>query len=40
VPVLAPEGFLSEEELALLDAALPPDEVSDSGASEEAEWTQ
>lgn len=40
VPVVAPEGFLSEEELALLDAALPPDEVSDSGASEEAEWTQ
>jgi chemotaxis signal transduction protein len=40
VPVLAPEGFLSEEELALLDAALPPDEASDSGASEEAEWTQ
>jgi chemotaxis signal transduction protein len=40
VPVVAPEGFLTEEELALLDAALPPDEVSESGASEEAEWTQ
>jgi chemotaxis signal transduction protein len=40
VPVVAPEGFLSEEELALLDAALPPDEASESGTSEEAEWTQ
>jgi len=40
VPVVAPEGFLSEEELALLDAALPQDEISESGASEEAEWTQ
>jgi chemotaxis signal transduction protein len=40
VPVVAPEGFLTEEELALLDAALPPDEVSEPGASEEAEWTQ
>jgi hypothetical protein len=37
---VAPEGFLTEQELALLDAALPPDEVSESGASEEAEWTQ
>jgi chemotaxis signal transduction protein len=40
VPVVAPEGFLSEAELALLDAALPQDEMSESGASEEAEWTQ
>ena len=40
VPVVAPEGFLSEEELALLDASLPQDEAPESGVSEEAEWTQ
>ena len=40
VPVVAPEGFLSEEELGLLDAALPQVEVAESGASEESERTQ
>jgi len=40
VPVVAPAGFLTEEELDLLDAALAPDEAAEPGASEEAEWTQ
>lgn len=34
VPVVRPEGFLSDEELMMLDAALPPPEV----ASEESEF--
>jgi chemotaxis signal transduction protein len=40
VPVVEPAGFLTPEEMALLDAALPPDETPEAGAKEEAEWTQ
>lgn len=40
VPVVAPEGFLNEEELALLDAALSQDKAAEPAAGEEAEWTQ
>jgi chemotaxis signal transduction protein len=38
VPVVAPEGFLTPEEVALLDASLPQDDdTQKSAASEEAE---
>jgi len=40
VPVLAPEGFLTPEEMALLDAALQSEETPEAGADEEAERTQ
>jgi chemotaxis signal transduction protein len=40
VPVVAPEGFLTPEELAVLDSALAPDETPEAGAEEDAEWTQ
>jgi len=40
VPVVAPEGFLTTEEVALLDAALQSEEIPEAGADEEAEWTQ
>jgi hypothetical protein len=40
VPVVAPEGFLTPEEVALLDAALQSEEIPEAGADEEAEWTQ
>lgn len=36
VPVVRPEGFLSDDELAMLDSALPPPEVSSEGLEEEA----
>jgi len=36
VPVVRPDGFLSLEELALLDAALPPVEKSSGEGLEEA----
>ena len=37
VPVVRPEGFLSEDELMKLDAALPPPEVSSEEPEAEAE---
>jgi chemotaxis signal transduction protein len=40
VPVVNPNGFLSAEELQLLDAALVPLEASDDAASEETDLTQ
>ena len=40
VPVVRPEGFLSEEELLLLDAALPPPEVADEEPEAEDELLQ
>jgi hypothetical protein len=40
VPVVEPAGFLTPEEMALLDAALPPDKAPEAGAKEEAEWAQ
>jgi chemotaxis signal transduction protein len=40
VPVVEPAGFLTPEEMALLDAALPPDKAPEAGANEEAEWAQ
>lgn len=40
VPVVAPEGFLTPEEMALLDAALQSEETPEAGADEEAERTQ
>jgi chemotaxis signal transduction protein len=40
VPVVEPEGFLTPEEMALLDAPLPSDKAPEAGANEEAEWTQ
>src|SRR5215470_658644 len=40
VPVVHPEGFLSADELMLLDAALPPPEDSHPNPDEGAELTQ
>jgi chemotaxis signal transduction protein len=40
VPVVSPEGFLSAEELALLDAALPPLEEAVDPAAEGTELAQ
>jgi hypothetical protein len=40
VPVVHPEGFLSLEDLALLDAALPPMEIPDEEAAEGTELAQ
>jgi chemotaxis signal transduction protein len=40
VPVIEPEGFLTPEEMALLDAALLADGTREAGANEEAELTQ
>jgi chemotaxis signal transduction protein len=40
VPVVEPEGFLTPEEMALLDAPLPPDKAPEAGTNEEAERTQ
>ena len=40
VPVVAPEGFLTPEELALLDASFPQDDSPEPAANEEAEWKQ
>jgi len=40
VPVLHPEGFLSAEELSLLDAALPPVNASGEQAPSDSEETQ
>jgi len=40
VPVVEPEGFLTPEEMALLDAALQPDKTSEAAANEETERTQ
>ncbi|HYL82587.1 MAG TPA: hypothetical protein VE263_00005, partial [Candidatus Angelobacter sp.] len=40
VPVVHPEGFLSAEELQLLDAALLPLEAPEEAASEGTELTQ
>ena len=37
VPVVRPEGFLSDDELMTLDAALPPPELSDDEADTEAD---
>ncbi len=37
VPVVRPEGFLSDDELVMLDAALPPPEVLSEETEEEAE---
>jgi chemotaxis signal transduction protein len=39
VPVVQPEGFLSSEELSLLDAALPPLENANGDATEGSEST-
>ena len=40
VPVVAPEGFLTPEEVAVLDAVLQSEETPEASANEEAEWTQ
>ncbi len=40
VPVVHPEGFLTAEELAILDAAMPPIESNGDGAVEGAEPAQ
>lgn len=40
VPVVNPEGFLTEEELALLDASMTPTELPDTAASESGEGTE
>jgi chemotaxis signal transduction protein len=40
IPVVHPEGFLTTEELAMLDAALPPVEATAEKAAEETESTQ
>jgi chemotaxis signal transduction protein len=40
IPVVRPEGFLSDEELMLLDAALPPPEDSSEEADTGTELTQ
>ena len=40
VPVVRPEGFLSAEELSLLDAALPPVEASSEEPASDTEVTQ
>jgi chemotaxis signal transduction protein len=40
VPVVRPEGFLSSEDLALLDAALPPQEILGEEAVEGTELPQ
>jgi chemotaxis signal transduction protein len=40
VPVVAPEGFLTAEEVTLLDAALQPQETPEAAENEEAERTQ
>ncbi len=40
VPVVEPEGFLTPEEMALLDAALQPDKTPETAANEETERTQ
>ena len=40
VPVVRPEGFLSAEELSLLDAALPPVEASSEEPTSDTEMTQ
>lgn len=40
VPVVSPEGFLSVEELALLDAALPPAQELDQGKTEGTELAE
>ncbi len=40
VPVVHPEGFLSPEELALLDAALPSEETLAAEAAQGTEFTQ
>ena len=37
VPVVRPEGFLSDEELMMLDAALPPPEISSEETEPEAD---
>jgi chemotaxis signal transduction protein len=37
VPVVRPEGFLSDDELMMLDAALPPPEVSEEETAPEAD---
>ena len=40
VPVVEPEGFLTPEEMALLDAALQPDKTPEAATNEETEQTQ
>ena len=40
VPVVAPEGFLTPEEVAVLDASLLQGDSPEPAASEEAEWKQ
>jgi chemotaxis signal transduction protein len=40
VPVVHPEGFLSQEELALLDAALPPMALPEAETDEGVEFAQ
>ena len=40
VPVVEPEGFLTPEEMALLDAALQPDKTPEAAANEETERAQ
>jgi chemotaxis signal transduction protein len=40
IPVVNPEGFLSQEELELLDASLPEEQTSEPSTSEEPESLQ
>jgi chemotaxis signal transduction protein len=40
VPVVNPEGFLTEEELSLLDGSMAPAEISDIAAAEIGEGTE
>lgn len=40
IPVVNPEGFLSQEDLALLDAAMPPVEILDGTHVKGAEFAQ
>jgi chemotaxis signal transduction protein len=40
IPVIAPEGFLTREEIDLLDASLAPEEAPQDELSGEAGWTQ
>jgi hypothetical protein len=40
VPVVAPEGFLSPEEIELLEASLAPEEEPQVESTGDAGWTQ
>jgi chemotaxis signal transduction protein len=40
VPVVAPEGFLTSEEIDLLEASLTPEEAPQAESTGEAGWTQ